>query len=223
MLLAFRLSMPIFLTYFPLAVVFGVLFSDLHTYWFMAPLMTLVVYGGSAQLVALGLIEHHASYGLILASTVFLAARNCFYGLGLYDRYQMPFWKKWIAVFLLVDVTYMLMMNTEPFEHKKHDHSFCLWLGVLTYVYRVVGTAVGALFSNQLQHMHHLQFMLVAFFSIMLLEQYRQHKNLAPILIGLGSILLALCLVSGCHLILLAVSLSCVVLFIYARTRRGVS
>lgn len=211
-LLALKLSLPIFLSYFPLGLVFGALFAKLHTYWFMAPLMSLIAYSGAVQFVTLGLMQQHASYFFIFLSIIFIAGRNTFYGLSLLERYRMPSFKKILAIFLLVDTNYAIMLKNPPFENKEQDHSFCLWLGFYFYIYWVAGTFLGALFGNAIPGIDNLEFVLIAFFAIMLLELYRQNKSFKPMVVGLISFVIALLIAPASSLMLVAICLSCLLL-----------
>lgn len=220
--LAFQLSLPIFFSYFPLGMVFGTLFSKLPIDWYMALIMSAVVYAGTVQFVVLGLLQDRASYVFIFLSVVFIAARNSFYGLSLFRRYKMPPLKKWFAIFTLVDTNYALLLETKPYVDDKKDQAFCLWLGAFPYLYWVFGTFAGALFGQRIPGVDKLEFVLVAFFAIILLEQYRKSRSLVPIAVGLVSFALALWLVNSSSLILLSIVVSCVLLFIINLFRSGV-
>ena len=210
--LAFKLSLPIFLSYFPLGIVFGALFAKLHTYWYMAPIMSAFVYSGTVQFVTIGLMQQHASYFFIFLSVIFIAGRNMFYGLSLFERYQMPAFKKTLSIFLLVDTNYAIVLKTPPFKNKEQDTSFCLWLGFFFYLYWLSGSFVGALFGQRIPGIDNLEFVLIAFFAIMLLELYRQNKSFKPIVVGLISFAIACLLVPLSSVMLVAVLISCVLL-----------
>lgn len=210
--LAFKLSLPVFLSYFPLGLVFGALFTKLHEPWFFASLMSIFAYSGAVQFVTLGLLKEQASYVFIFLSIILIAGRNMFYGLSLLKRYRMPWFKKIVSIFLLVDTNYAVMLKTPMYEDKKQDNLFCVWLAVFIYLYWVVGTLLGSLIGNQIPGVENLEFVLVAFFAITLLEQYRKTRAIFPIFIGLISFLLALCLVPETALLLFAISLSAVAL-----------
>src|SRR3990167_5375625 len=99
--LVLTLSFPVFLSYFSLGIVFGILFDHLHQPWYFAPIMSLFAYSGAVQFVTIGIMSQHGSYLLILLSTIFIAARNLFYGLSFLKRFQVTLWKKAILIFTL--------------------------------------------------------------------------------------------------------------------------
>jgi 4-azaleucine resistance transporter AzlC len=219
--LAFQLSLPIFLSYFPLGIVFGALFTKLPTHSYLGLIMSVVAYSGAVQFVTLGLLHSRASYVFIFLSVIFIAGRNAFYGLSLLKRYQMPKLKKLFAIFTLVDTNYALLLETPPYADEKKDHSFCLWLGFFPYFYWVMGTSLGALFGQHLPGVNELEFVLVAFFAIMLLEQYRKARSLTPVLVGLFGFAVALLTVGAGSLILLSIIISCALLLLINIFRSG--
>lgn len=221
--LAFKLSMPVFLSYFPLGLVFGALFTKLHQPWYFGPLMSAFAYSGAVQFVTLGLLKEHASYLFIFLSIILIAGRNMFYGLSLLNRYRMPWYKKLLSIFLLVDTNYAVMLKTPMYEEKEQDELFCVWLGVFIYSYWVIGTFVGALLGGQIPGVENLEFVLVAFFAITLLEQYRKTRAVLPIFIGLISFGLALLVVAENALLLFAILTSAISLtaIFYWRERRS--
>lgn len=85
--LAWNLSFPVLISYFSLAVIFGVLFNHFHDPWYIAPPMSLFVYAGAVQFISIGIMATFGSYWLIFFSTVFVACRNSFYGLSLLKRF----------------------------------------------------------------------------------------------------------------------------------------
>jgi 4-azaleucine resistance transporter AzlC len=221
--LAFQLSLPVFLSYFPLGIVFGALFTKLPTHWYWAPIMSAVVYSGAVQFVTLGLMQERASFFFIFLSVFFIAARNAFYGLSLLRRYTMPGMQKFVSIFWLVDTNYALLLEAKPYADPKKDHRFCLWLGFFPYLYWFMGTLAGALFGQHIPGVSNLEFVLVAFFAIMLLEQYRQSRSLLPILVGAFSFAVALLVAASSSLILVAIVVSCVLLLFINLFRSGVA
>jgi predicted branched-subunit amino acid permease len=66
---AIRDSLATFFAYFPLGIVFGFLFtSELSLPWILAPFMSLMVFAGAIQFVALGIF---AAQGSIIYSNNF--------------------------------------------------------------------------------------------------------------------------------------------------------
>ena len=145
--LAWKLSFPVLISYFSLGIIFGVLFNHLHEPWYIAPVMSLVVYAGAVQFIAIGVMATFGSYWLILFSTVFVAFRNSFYGLSLLERFcYKPLFKSYM-ILTLVDANYAIMTSHAPYENKNEDKLFCFYLACFMQIAWVSGTFFGAIFS----------------------------------------------------------------------------
>ncbi|MDP1573785.1 MAG: AzlC family ABC transporter permease [Coxiellaceae bacterium] len=213
--LALTLSFPVFLSYFSLGIVFGILFDHLHQPWYFAPIMSLFAYSGAVQFVTIGIMHQHGSYLLILLSTIFIAARNSFYGLSFLKRFQVSLWKKAILIFTLVDTNYAVLNSNPPYHDKKQDEQFCLYLGLLICSYWVMGTLIGAFFSNRLPHLQGLEFVLVAFFAILIFENYLKFRSIEPVMIGLIALIIALIAVPFNMMLLTGILISCVLQILF--------
>lgn len=220
--LALTLSFPVFLSYFSLGIVFGILFDHLHQPWYFAPIMSLFAYSGAVQFVTIGIMGQHGSYLLILLSTIFIAARNSFYGLSFLQRFNVNLWKKAILIFTLVDTNYAILNSDSPYHDKKQDAQFCLYLGLLICSYWVIGTLIGAFFSSQLPHLQGLEFVLVAFFAILIFENYLKFRLFEPVIIGLIALIIALIAAPFNMMLLTGILISCVlqILFYFKEKKR---
>lgn len=178
---AVKLSLPVIFAYFPLGMVFGVLFTNAGFAWYLAPLMSVFVYGGSVQFIALSMMEDHSGVFAILFATLFVAVRNSFYGLSLLERFKTRWLLKAFFIFGLVDATYAILM-THPAKKNQDDIKFCFYLTLVIYLSWTLGTFVGALFSNYLPHFSGLSFILPCFFLVLVVEYYLSTKSLQSII-----------------------------------------
>ena len=174
-----KITLPVFLAHFPIGIVFGVLFVNLGLPWFYAPLMSLLVYAGAVQFLALGIIAVHGSYLNILLATAFVALRNAFYGISVFDQYRTSIAKKSYLIFGLVDATYS-MVTAEP--DKKTG--FYLGITALNHLYWVGGTFVGALFGNIVPTIPGLEFALTAFFTVLTVDALLAAKSIKPLIVA---------------------------------------
>ncbi len=162
-LYALQVSWPIFFAYAPIGIVFGVLFTQEHYPWWMAPIESAVIYGGSIQFLVLSMMQDHAGLLAILFASFFVAFRNSFYGLSFLHRYDTHWLIKGFLAFLLVDATYAILLSHET-KAEHNNIKFCLWVSVWIWSYWVGGTFIGALFSQWIPPFSALQFILPAFF-----------------------------------------------------------
>ena len=185
MTLALRLTVPIFFAYFSIGVVYGVIFTHSGFAWYLAPLISAIVFAGSVQFVALSMMSEHATVFAVIIATVFIAFRNAFYGLSFLDRYKTGWLAKSVLVFTLVDATYAILTANPP-KQGLNDIKFCLSVSLLNFVYWVAGTFLGAVMSCWIPEFDALKFVLPAFFMTVVvgffLKSRQWHAIVAPIL-----------------------------------------
>lgn len=218
---AFKLSLPIFFAYFPLGIVFGILFAQSGFTWYLAPIMSALVYGGSVQFVALSMMTQHAAIYAIILATVFIAFRNSFYGLSFLNRFGNNPLIKSLLIFLLVDATYVILAANPPRGEEGNDLSFCLWLSLFIYIPWVIGTLIGAACAELLPPIPALSFILPAFFMALVVDYFMAKRTWQAIVVPIICVIVAYCIAPSQYL-LLAILLS--LLFIIAShylTRRS--
>ena len=118
----FRLTLPILFGYIPLGMAFGVLFTTQLDYaWWVAPLMGLVIYAGSGQILAVSLLAANAGLLEVAVAMFVLNARHLFYGLSLLGRFRGAGWRKGYLIFGLTDETYSLLTSRSLSSDKHHE------------------------------------------------------------------------------------------------------
>ena len=213
--LALTTSFPVFLSYFSLGIAFGILFNHLHQSWYFAPIMSFFAYSGAVQFVTIGIMSQHGSYLLIFLSTIFIAGRNSFYGLSFLKRFNLSLWKKAILIFTLVDTNYAILNSHPAYHDKKQDEQFCLYLGLFIYAYWIIGSFAGAFFSDRLANLQGLEFVLLAFFAILIFENYLKFKSAEPALIGFTASVIALIIAPFNLMLLTGILISCVLQILF--------
>ena len=92
-------SAPVMLGYVPLGMAFGLLFQSLGYHWLFAPLAGLVIYAGSAQFMAVGLLASGVPYAEAFVATLLLNSRHIFYGLSVLGQYPERGLSRWYLIF----------------------------------------------------------------------------------------------------------------------------
>ena len=138
-----RDTLPVMTGYLFLGAGFGILLNQ-HGYgigW--AFFMSLFMYAGSAQYLAVSLMTGQA--GLLAAgvATFLLNARHIFYGISLVDTYKDTGLKKGYLIFGLTDETYSLVTQNEPPEGISR-HSYYLWVTLMDHIYWITGSVLGS-------------------------------------------------------------------------------
>ncbi|MCH9614342.1 MAG: Inner membrane protein YgaZ [Chlamydiia bacterium] len=202
---AFFDSIPAFCSYLPLGIVFGLLFQNLALPWFMAPFMSFIVLAGTIQFVLLATIAAKASLIAFMITAFFIALRNSFYGLSVLDRYNVSPMKKHYLIFGLVDATYSVI-SSKP--EQPHDTRYLMWLTALIHSSWVIGTFIGAYFSNPKLLIPGLEFSLTALFTVFFIEQWKKSKDYFLVLTALITFSLAY-LVTPTYAFLVGLIASC--------------
>lgn len=157
--------------------------------------MSLSVYAGSMQFVAVPLLlaPFNPLYALLLTLTV--NARHLFYGISMLDVYRDTGWRKSYLIFGMSDETFSVNYAAKPpVGVDRGDFMLCITL--LNQFYWVAGTALGALAGNLIRFdTTGIDFSLTALFAVIFLEQWQGAKQHCPALIGVAASL-------GCLLLL---------------------
>ncbi|MFP4557914.1 MAG: AzlC family ABC transporter permease [Archaeoglobaceae archaeon] len=138
-------AFPIIIGYFSISVAFGILAKEYIGY--NAILMSLMVFAGASQFIALQLIAKNTSATLIVATTFLVNLRHI-----LMSSYFSPFYskvnrlKKVLVSFGITDETFALA--SRRFQEGSGDTSYHLGLNFLCYSSWVGGTVVGLFFGS---------------------------------------------------------------------------
>ena len=110
---AFKQSIPIMAGYIVLGMGFGVLLESKGYGVIWAIAMSVFIYAGSMQYVAIDLITSGASMIATALMTLMVNARHLFYGISMLDKYKNTGKYKPYLIFSLTDETYSLVCSGE--------------------------------------------------------------------------------------------------------------
>ena len=191
---AFLDTIPVMTGYVFLGFGFGIVMyqSGYGPVWSIA--MSLLIYAGSMQYVAVGLLTGGADLLTTALTTVVVNARHLFYGISMVDAYKDAGKKKPYMIFALTDETYSLVSRNQIPEGISR-HSYCFLVSLFDHSYWVGGTALGALAGNLLPiNFEGIEFVLTALFVTIFVEQWLSTKNHLPAIIGTAATTLCLLL-----------------------------
>ena len=185
---AFLDTLPVMAGYVFLGFGFGILMqqSGFGVLWAVA--MSLFIYAGSMQYVAVSLLTSGASL-LTAALTAFVVnARHLFYGISMIDAYKDSGKKKPYLIFGLTDETYSLVSQT---QHR--ETGYCFWVTLLDHCYWVLGTLLGGLVGTVLRiNYEGVEFALTALFVTIFVEQWLSTQKHGPAIVGVAATTLSL-------------------------------
>lgn len=188
MLGAFRAALPrtlpVLAGYLVLGVAFGLLLNSIGLGVFWAAAMSILVYAGSAQFLAVSLIGASASLPQVALLTFLLNFRHFFYGLSMVSRYQGVGKRKLYLAFALSDETYAILAGAlPPAQVDPADYYFAVSL--LDQCYWVAGSLIGATVGQLITFdTTGVDFAMTALFAVLAVEQWKSARRHAPALFG---------------------------------------
>lgn len=214
---AFLDTVPVLVGYLVLGFGFGVIFRS-HGYGVLwAAAMSIFVYAGSMQYVAIDLITGGVSLIAVALTTLMVNVRHLFYGISMIEPYRgIP--KKPFLIFALTDETYSLVSQRAAVDAKENPARYCFLVSLFNYLYWIAGSAVGAAVGGVLPFSTEgIDFALTALFLTVFVEQWLTTKHHFSAVAGVLATLAALMLVGSEHFLILAMALILVILSVAQR------
>lgn len=189
---AFLDTVPVMAGYVFLGFGFGILMhqSGFGVLW--AGAMSLFIYAGSMQYVAVSLLTSGASL-LTAGLTAFLVnARHLFYGISMIDAYKNTGRKKPYLIFGLTDETYSLVAQVRIPDGLSRT-GYCFWVTLFDHIYWISGTLLGSLAGKVLPiNFEGVEFALTALFVTIFVEQWLSTKKHGSAVLGVVATVLSL-------------------------------
>lgn len=188
-------TVPVMTGYLFLGFGFGLLLqSNGYGAWW-ALFMSLTVYAGSMQYVAVGLLAGGAGLLYTAVTTLTVNARHLFYGISLVEKYRDTGKAKPYLIFSLTDETYSLVCGEDAGSRAQNKNRYFLLVSLFDQFYWVLGSVLGALLGEVIPvDTQGIDFALTALFITIFVEQWLGAKEHRPALAGVGSSVLSLLL-----------------------------
>lgn len=184
--IALLASVPVMAGYLVLGMAFGILLADKGYSFWWALLMSVFIYAGSMQFVAVNLLAGGASLISAALMTLLVNARHFIYGISMLTRYQNKGREKPYLIFALTDETYALLCQGAPEGTDERAYDFLVSL--FDQIYWVAGSVAGALIGSALTiNTAGIDFAMTALFVVIFTEQWENTKNHLPAWIGVMS------------------------------------
>ncbi|MDD4565380.1 MAG: AzlC family ABC transporter permease [Eubacteriales bacterium] len=199
---AFPFTIPVLLGYLSIGIAFGLLFENAGYNFIWAFFMSLVVYAGAMQFIAVSFFYGGIGLIQIAVMTLLVNIRHIFYGLSFLDRFNDIGKKKWYIAFALTDETYSLLCSIkapEDIDEKK----FYLSVALLNQSYWVFGSVIGSLAGSMITFdTTGMDFAMTALFIVIFIDQWKTYPSHIPALIGLSCTILALLIAGSDNLVI---------------------
>ena len=183
---AFIDSLPVMAGYVVLGMGFGILLQDKGYSWLWALLMSLTIYAGSMQYVAVDLLSGGAAMLATFLMTIMVNVRHLFYGISMLEKYNRAGKTRPYLIFALTDETYSLVCSKQ--EREGMDlNLYYFFVSILNQSYWITGSVTGALLGSAFHfNSAGLDFAMTALFVVIFTEQWEKEKNHLPALVGVG-------------------------------------
>ena len=181
---AFPYTVPVLLGYLFLGIAFGVLLSSKGYNVIWAIIMSVIIYAGSMQFVAVSLIVSPFNLGAAFLMTLLVNARHIFYGLSLLEKFKISEKLKPYMIFSLTDETYSLLCAIEPPEDVNKKW-FMFFISLLDQSYWIIGGIIGTVAGTLIDfNSKGIDFAMTAIFIAIFVEQWEKNKNNIPAILG---------------------------------------
>ena len=181
---AFITTIPVLLGYTAIGIAFGLLLVHAGYPLFLAPIMSLLIYAGAAQYIAVGLFTAGAGLFEIAAVTLLVNSRHMVYGLSLIDRFSAAGRYKPYLIFALTDETYALLTSVET-PSGADTGRFAFLVSLFDQSYWIIGSTLGAVIGSVLPfRTDGLEFALIALFVVLFIEQFKTCRWKLPFVIA---------------------------------------
>ena len=172
----FKLSVPIFMGYFPLGVAFGILAKSMGVSAFIAVALSTLAYGGAAQFMMLSLFSAGTGLVEVFIVSYLVNLRHTFYGLALLKEYKDLKYRL-LNIATLTDETFEIFKALKISDAEERSYVFTR-LNLLSWFYWAAGTAVGCLAGRLIKvDTSGLEFSLTALFIVIVMEMFKNDKN----------------------------------------------
>jgi len=183
---AFPQTIPIMAGYVFLSIAYGV-YMNAFGFNFLYPMfMSMLIYAGTVQFVAVGLLMAVFDPLNAFFLTLMINARYLFYGISMLNKYRINGLKGAFLVFGMSDETFSINL-TADIPEDIDESWFMFFVTILNYTYWVSGSILGGLFGELIEfNTKGLEFAMTAMFIVIFLEQWLKEKSHYSSLLGLG-------------------------------------
>ncbi|MDR3049356.1 MAG: AzlC family ABC transporter permease [Elusimicrobiota bacterium] len=212
-----KISLPVLFGYIAIGMPFGIMMIAAGYPFWLVPLMSIVIYAGAGQYMAVGLFAVGAGLSEILFAEALLNMRHIVYGLPLIESYKNAGkWKPYI-IFALTDETYALLTTCNVPAGIKSGTFYGL-ISLFNHIYWIAGGVLGAIAVSIIPiSFKGVDFALTALFAVLLIEQIKKTKSFLPLVIGAIVTITAIIFIPSKNILLFSICFGIVALMIFRR------
>lgn len=181
---AFPHTIPVLTGFTFLGIAYGILMNSKGYGIGWTALMSIIVFAGSGQFVAVTFLTSVFDPVYALAMTLMVNARHLFYGISMLGKYKDIGKIKPYLIFGMVDETFSIVCSTEP-PAGVNRSLFYFYITLLDHIYWITGSIIGAVLGSVITfNTKGIDFVLTALFVVIFTEQWKTQKGRKPAVIG---------------------------------------
>lgn len=182
---AFPHTLPVLAGFGFLGLTYGILMNASGFPFWQTALISLTVFAGSMQFVAVNLLLGAFDPIGAFFMTLMINARHLFYGVSMLDKYKGLGKKRLYLIFGMCDETFSINCAVVPPAGIDRGW-FMFFVTALDQFYWVAASTLGGIFGSLIKFSTEgLDFAMTAMFAVILLEQLRNRKNRTSAVLGL--------------------------------------
>ena len=197
-LYSFKHSLPIFISFAPVGIVYGILMQTNGYAWYWSGATSLAVFAGSLQYLMIDFFRDGTSYMTVAVMALLLNSRHIFYGIPFIEKWKDYGAAKWFLIFALPDEAFSLHISSE-YDEKLIYIFNAFFVLIYWLIISILGGLLGSLIRFPTEGM---DFALTALFIVIVLEQLKTSKSFVPALIAAISSILCLIVIGPDYFIL---------------------
>jgi 4-azaleucine resistance transporter AzlC len=211
-----------------IGIAFGLLLVNTGYPWWLSLVMSLVIYAGAGQYMAVGLFAAGTSLWEICLMELVLNARHMAYGLSMLKRLPPKGFKRLYCIFGLTDETFALLSSLPAdadagiIPPGSDRDVFMFYVTLLDQFYWVSGSVIGAVAGSLIPfNFEGIGFALTALFVVLLIEQILRVKKPAAFVISGAVTILSVIFIPGRFSLLSAMALSLALVSLLGNFKKG--
>lgn len=217
-------TIPVMTGYIVLGIGFGILLNTKGYGVSWALLMSVFIYAGSMQYVAIDFLGSGATLIAVALTTLMVNCRHLFYGISMIDKYKDAGILKPYLIFALTDETYSLVCRDLKFENDRQKRSYYFLTSIFNQCYWVTGSVIGVLLGMIIPFdVTGIDFSLTALFLTIVVEQWLSSKDHSSAIIGFACSIICLIVFDSSNFLIPTMILITIVLTVlkYIRDKKA--
>ena len=207
-------SIPIFVSFIPVGLVYGILMSTAGYSWVWSGFTSLAVFAGSLQYLMIDFFTGNTSYITVAVMALLLNSRHIFYGLPFLEKWEgYGRWKHFL-IFAFPDEAFSLHVSND-FEDEANEKWVFVFNAALILAYWVFLSCVGGIIGSLITFpTDGMDFALTALIIVIVIGQLESSPTPVPALVALVSSLACLLILGPSYFILPSLAVTVAVLML---------